>query len=397
MLAVVCLAFISLLIVCSASWVIKSLTDQYFKWPTWTTTDAAELDTYINDVYEDTLDEYFTTGGIYNGQSQAPKLKDVDAANALFGHLRRDGEGDDAFLERMNDEAFTAYWEAGLYFNITDNDGKIPLESQGGGHLHGKCAGTHYYRIVDDNTGSVISYKHAVRISQDTLYIPETGGVNITGSGDTPRFVHEKISYSVKWLGAKSGKAFNTPRFDDTIAELMAQTGVSFGSSPHLRAEVEIQIADCYDNKNIPAIDNNNFDFSTAENITFNYTAIATAYSQVKAETPTYYGTIAQALDATDDLAFDETQGKVVTKDETPAGTNVVPMYSVSGTVVFTDATGAEKTVTYSYVNRVLDNSKRGYEHKIDQNCTIGPDVTLIIPHDLDMGYYSLALRQMEC
>lgn len=308
------------------------------------------MNTYINSVQVDTRAEYFTTSGVYNGSPQPPRLKDVAAANALYGDLRAVGESDDDFLSRMNAPAtrpYTVKWEAGTYANYTNKSGTNVIDDTGYQEI---VAGVHYYRIIDNATGSVISYKHAFTIAQDTI---QKKSSNITGGGDTPRFVWDEISYNVIWSGvANPTRNFRSPTFTGTISELMTKNGDSFGSSNVFSGSILLTISDAEHNR----IDENNFDFSSAESIAVNYTALATAYVKVNSGNPTYYGAVQQALKATESGAS--------------SGTTVVamPSFEYNGTNYYAGTQG----------------SGVHYDHVIDADSTVGVNVTLRIPNGID-------------
>jgi len=214
------LAFISLLIVCSASWFIKNYTDGLFGWTDWERTDdewISNIDHYTSSAVAEDTSGYFTSGDrkdaetgesyyIYDGTSKEPVLT-LTGAQALYGD--RQGELSDAdFLAQMNGATtrpYTVQWEAGTFYNQENDQAlKKAMFTDDYEELRGVIAGKHFYRIIDNATGSVICYKHAVRIDQDVLEDVEV-------SADRAYAVGEKMtSKTVKVQGTTSKEPFET-------------------------------------------------------------------------------------------------------------------------------------------------------------------------------------------
>ena len=392
-----CLAFISLLIVCSASWFIKSLTDGLYQWPKKQTAESRKE--YIENIAEDTSD-YFTTGGVYKGMESAAQEPTITAKGAqeLYGYTKNEGEKDPDFLERISNpdynedgkgpitKKYSVVWEAGLYFNLTDdqNNKREIIAGEQGEYLHGKVAGTHYYRIIDTDTQSVICYKHKVTIEQDTLDAPAVT------EPSTPLFAYDNIKYGASWSGTESSDVFVIDDVTVNVADFMAIEKKAFGNSHFLSSTKELTLQNSDANKELLQ---NNFSNASDESVataTVHYTFLATAYSSVGAEEKTYYGTIVEALEATDNIDANGAPITDAAKMEAQAGTNVVALQTVSYSYTYTDADGVEQTKEYKYPHgKKVDNV--GYTHMIDKDCVVGANVTLIIPYDENMDYYDLA------
>jgi len=114
----------------------------------------------------------------------------------------------------------------------------------------------------------------------------------------------------------------------------------------------------------------NNHTFDDDDTKSYTYTALATAYSTPDGSSLTYHGTIVDALNTTYDK-----------------NTTVVPIQSFSH---------GGKTYTAGSDSANADYSaKVKYQHKIDGDCTIASNVTLLIPYGTDVsGYYSFSSRK---
>ena len=215
MLAVVCLAFISLLVVCSAAWVITSIISAEFGWTDWKRTDNSWIDVYTsNAVAEDTSD-YFTSGDhkdaeteesyyIYDAKSKEPVLT-LAGAQALYGDKQGD-LSDAEFLAQMNGATtrpYTVQWEAGTFYN--EEALKKAMFTDDYAEYRGVIAGTHYYRIIDKATSSVICYKHAVTIRQDELEAVEESAKRAYAVNETLNNIE------LKWT-TKNHKAYSVPQ-----------------------------------------------------------------------------------------------------------------------------------------------------------------------------------------
>ena len=112
---------------------------------------------------------------------------------------------------------YEVVWEAGVYCNL--KDGNKPREIPANpsyDNLRGRVAGSHYYRIVDKATGSVICYKHKVTITQDTLKAPFVTKPN------TPLFAYDDITYGATWEGTNKSGRFTIEYGPVNVAEFMA-------------------------------------------------------------------------------------------------------------------------------------------------------------------------------
>ena len=378
------MAFISLLIVCSASWFIKNYTDGLYQWPTRPTDESRQE--YIDTIAEDTLSDYFTTGGVYKGHDskdarQTPTIT-AKGAQEIYGYVKNAGESDEDFLARIANDVSKDYevvWEAGVYCNLKDGDKprEIPAD-QGYDNLRGRVAGSHYYRIVDTATNSVICYKHKVTITQDTLKDP------VVNEPSTPLFAYDDITYGATWAGNNNSGRFTFTDVKVNVATFMANENKSFGSSSFVKDVKKLTLNDIglsATNKEL-LVNNYSNANDTAIDAIVDYTFLATAYSDENGQNKIYYGTIVQALEATDNIGSD---GKVAS--EASAGTNVVALQTASYSYTYKDADDVEQTKTYTYPHgKKVDGVS--YTHVIDKNCVVGANVTLIIPYGVDMSNY---------
>ena len=239
------MGFISLLIICSASWSIKH-----------TKKSDVEKFTVDEEVYSyidvDTSD-YFSSKGTYNAQAQEPMISD-DAAQTLYGMSAEDA---------VENEKYTAIWQTGTFLKEVNGSFTIQPKSDGS---HEQYAGTHYYRIVDNDTGTVICYKHEYYIAPS----------EVTASEDIAlgeKFTGDRVSYKVTWEGKTDSIEVS---FNDTVSKLMSARGKTFGSDPYFTDTIE------YD-PNIECADDelflNNHVFDDEDKVNVTYTALATAYS----------------------------------------------------------------------------------------------------------------------
>ena len=356
------MTFISLLIVCSASWIIKDFTDQYFKWSEWETTDNAEMNTYINSVQVDTLAEYFTAGDTldggsgkyyytYDGTSKEPVLT-LDGAKALYGDQQ--GNLSDAdFLSKMNapgTRPYTVQWEAGEFYNSTLNS---KMFSDAYKEYRGVIAGTHYYRIVDNETRSVISYKHAVDIRQDEL-------VNAELKASRPYVVGETISApEVKWTTKNTqNKQFYTATLNDFTVTEDLFVGTARLSTPTplstTTASLGIMTNGGSVAERIRDVFKNNYSNAETATATFGYDIIATCY-----QGSNYYPTICRALEAT----------KNATSAVTVYAEPIIKYGNFTYTAAHTPASG-----------------EVAFTHHICHDSTIGSKVTLSVAIPKDDG-----------
>ncbi len=285
--------------------------------------------------------DYFATAGIYNAEEQAPSITDA-GAQALYGvQTAQQAQG-----------KYAVEWQAGTY--RTQINGSDALKEGD----EARAAGTHYYRIVDIDTGTVICYKHAYVIKPDTVTAVSTG--NRSGAS----FTWNEDQISITLTGTNSNETTSTATYHKgTIAGLMSKLGVSFGSSQALTDTVEPGPSALFELFANEVEFLNNHAVQDADKITYtasySYTALATAYSTPDGSAKTHYGTILDALNTT---------------------------YSTSTTVVALQGfTNGNKTYTAG-VN---------YHHTIDEDCTVASNVTLLIPYGTDFsGYYNASSRE---
>ncbi len=351
------MTFISLLIVCSASWVIKSLTDEYFKWSDWETTDDEELNVYITSVYEDTNAAYFTAGNhtdvdtgktyyVYDGSSKEPRLT-LDGANTLYGHLRGADETDDAFLTRINapeTRPYTVQWEAGSFFNTSLNQ---KMRTDAYAEYRGVIAGTHYYRIIDTETASVVCYKHAVVIAQDELVDAKLSadrayivGHTITGAqakwttkneANTQEYTANLANIPItENLFEGTAQVYAPPAVSVTTASARVMSGT--GSVAEMRKEVF----------------KNNYSNWETQTATFSYEILATCYVG-----STYYPTLCEAIANT-------SSGTIYASPSITYGgkTYTAAHTAASGAIPFTHQIAHDETHTHAADVQVKSNVK---------------------------------------
>ena len=350
-------------------------------------------DSYLDDdkFAPDTLGEYFTTGkdeegnatAIYNGKSQKPTIT-VAGAEALYG--REDGETDDELLARVADK-YTVTWQAGRYFDKDPDDETlgeaIPADKQG--DYKEIVAGSHYYRIVDTTTGSVICYKHLYSIGQYEI----TGA--ITYDKETAEFVIGAVSFD-PYIGFVDGKEHTwstkningiamggegvvkvgtlTPKvtldYKDADGNPWIQSSSLAASDNTLSGSVGESGFWQYDGK---AIDLNNNKISSELQYVAECYALPTTYethSTNNTTITTYYGSLGEAIDATS------------------SGT-IYPMQSFTYSITLKDGeTVKTGTPTVGTTLKTGD-----YTHILEgKTYTIGANVTLCIPYGTDYSKY---------
>ncbi len=327
------------MVICSASWSIKHSRVSEDK--------AIDISVYDNVVPDssDFFEQNIPNDGRYDGKQHKPSITN-EGAEVLYG-VQTAAEAADKY---------TVEWQSVTYKRdlggVQEGDGVDNFAIN---------AGTHYYRIVDVATGTVICYKHEYTIDPDTVT------ATIDSSPSDPKFTWDSISHTAKWTGTNndSGDEIEFSECKDTVAERMQDNGYSF--SDYYFTET-ITYKPTASIKNKLFLNNHTFDVDDTKSYT--YTALATAYSTPDGSSLTYHGTIVDALNTTYDK-----------------NTTVVPIQSFSH---------GGKTYTAGSDSANADYSaKVKYQHKIDGDCTIASNVTLLIPFSATPSdYYSFSDRK---
>lgn len=198
--------------------------------------------------------------------------------------------------------------------------------------MKGCVAGTHYYEIVDNATGQVISKNHVLTIKPVTFTV-EVGQGPVFTTADKP--------YVSITMTADDGKATITHKHSFTRDNYVATTAIGYtyqNTGNVVPVNTVKNIVPDMMSINATAVNMNNYAVPTTYdlNVTLLPTVKATA-------TGKYYADLVQALGA-------ETSGKVI------------PLQSFTSDKIYTSGTD--------------------YNHVIDANCTIASGVTLYIPFD---------------
>ena len=397
MLSVICLVFVSTVIICSASWSIKHSENRNLD-----TANITAGDSYLDDnkFTPDTLGEYFTTGkdeegnatAIYNGKSQKPTIKDLASAQALWGDdlAPAEGQTEQAFLDSLYGTKYKVEWQAGTYANYNGNT----TTQISNGDYKGVVAGKHYYRIVDMTTGSVICYKHLYSIAQYEIegvivYDEGIGGFVNNGAVKFDAYIGfvdgKEHTWSTKNINgiAMGGEGVVqvgtlTPKvtldYKDADGNPWIQSSSLAASDNTLSGKVAESGFWQYDGKDIDL--NNNKISSKLQYVAECY-ALPTTYethSTNNTTITTYYGSLGEAI------------------DETTSGT-IYPMQSFSYSITLKDGKTVKKGTpvvgtSLKDTNGNLVN-KGDYTHVLEgKTYTIGANVTLCIPYGTDYSKY---------
>ena len=269
-----------------------------------------------------------------------------DLAQALYGM---------SAAEALAENKYTAIWQTGTY--LKEVNGSLTIQPKEDGS-HKKHAGTHYYRIVDNVTGTVICYKHEYTIKPS----------EVTASDDIAfgeKFTWDKVSYEVTWQGDTDSKKIS--RTNNSISDLMKETeNAVFFEELSIEYDPSIQFAS-------DELFLNDHKFDEDDKVKVTYTALATAYSTANGTDKIYYGSIVDALKGTTSTA------------------TVVAMQSFSSKTKTYEA-GSILELAANNVD-IAKTIKGDYYHKIDQNCSVASGVTLLIPFDTAMAYYDASSR----
>ena len=285
MLAFVGFVMIMLTVLSSASWFIIFRKTQ--------TTEHVE-------VQADTS-PYFTTGGTYNGVSQAPTLN--AAGIAIYG----DNMGD-----------FDIVWNGGKR-----SDGKTGFNSS----AEAMHAGTHYYTITHNKTGQVICENHEVVIGKATL--DPLADISVNGYY-LPEETVLPDGRMVKWTG-KNGETFSATVLTGERAMAFGQhTSLVYTETKTVTTSV---VTDVWTHN----------DYQEAS-VNISYKVVSTCYSY-DGTTATYYSDL--------DTALTETAGA-------PSATTVVAMQSFSpdGTWTFTASPNATAGSTLKKFTHTISGNK---------------------------------------
>lgn len=319
-------------IVGSASWLIVQRTGS--------DVNAADSDT----------NPCFTSEAYFNGNVQMPELNEL--GEAVYG------------FDSPDDYTIVPLFEA--YYRI---DGT----SMGFDDI-GKSAGKHYYKIIDNTTGQIISERHEFVIKPDTLVATVT-------EGGAPSFVGDTVTFTATVVGKYTGDKYiydkdGSKRVSAAISgEYTSVIGDYTPASDLIyNASVKAGGADISDIASVAGIEawiENNFDVDALDDAKFEVTVplLPTCYSYVGTATAdrTYYGNIDQALAKCRDTA----------KANASNSYTLVAMQSF--TYTYTDDEGVEQTVTPTAKTLAAENR---FKHEITASVTIPSNLTLLIPYD---------------
>ena len=312
----------SVLALCSASWLIRS----FIELPLGSVSSDSD---YYDSIPVD-INQYFSVGGNYTGDSYKPKINE-DGAQALFGCSAAEAEG-----------KYAVDFIKGTY---KDEDlGEI----EDTGH-EGIVAGTHYYKITDKTTGQIISLKHEVVIDK-SVYSIRDPEADIKKPDKAVYFSGESLGgrLFVRWTNETTGDTKEYTHHgvaeDFSVAEensaVTAHTGGMLAGFDQAFAEVT--------DVSGKLLLRNNYEMTTVD---LRYTVLPRCYVEQSGK-KTYYSSLAYALDSTRATSTKNTY--VV----------ALPSFTYNGE-------------TYS-----SQTSVNGYKNEIDRNCEVGANVTLWIPFD---------------
>lgn len=381
MLSVICLVFVSTVIICSASWSIKHSENRNLD-----TANITAGDSYLDDnkFTPDTLGEYFTTGkdeegnatAIYNGKSQKPTIT-LAGAKALWGLEPSDPNDEEAvktFLDSLYGTKYTVEWQAGTYANYdVDKNGKNDDDPITNADYKEIVAGKHYYRIVDVDTGSVICYKHLYNIEPVEINAVEieltTAGYNdcigfegktlawkgtlngINSSGNSAQVASFTLSKTLDYNAAGTTTAYDTNTFNGYVKDVTLDWETITANNHKISDNLEY-VAECY------------------------------VLPTTKTSGGKYFGSLGEAIDAT------------------TSGT-IYPMQSFHYSIELQDGTVKASPKDNSATTDVNEEDpvtvgtslKAGdYTHVLkDKQYTIGANVTLCIPYGTGTSYFGSA------
>lgn len=334
------MTFISLLIVCSASWLIKIDGNKIFD-----KTDVSS--NYKEKVADDTLGDWFTIEVTYNGAYQEPKITDV-GAQALYGMTAAEAEAANKY---------DAIWQYGEYTTTYINNGVISKEST---THQGVYAGTHYYRIIDNDTKSVICYKHLFKIDQREVTLKKTESI-LEFQEYNPKFTIPILGVEVDENGAEKPLAYTEEMEFGALS--YEATGGTAGqnvpvvsntrSFPVTKNDVLAKLSDEY---------KNNYKVSSDFNYSVTHYVLPQTYitDSPTSTTATYYGSLMDAI--------------AVAYNNNTTGDNIYAMQSFTYAAISeANIAAGSKTVTAGVAG--------DYSHEITANCTINSGDTLWIPY----------------
>ncbi|MBQ2734237.1 MAG: hypothetical protein IJF33_00240, partial [Clostridia bacterium] len=320
----------------------------------WFIQDKSEKDGSASNIAPDTSD-YFTTGGhVFDaGKTDATPALNSDGVTVLGGTTAD----------------YTITW-VGCALNTIDSQTKKPIEiwketaSGDTSTLEGVVAGTHYYQIVENATGQIISNRHAVTIQKRPVTVSTPAakagfvGMNstwdysvygISSNGGTYAFDGSNVSFQYSYTptlqdyyktGYKTSTTAHTKDSTFPASEDVTYTGKVIDKYPSLSGSTQYGnfTVDYANNYYIPA------------DLTYTATCNVLPTTYTTQNTTTYWATLTEAI------------------KNTTSGT-IYPMQQVNGYSVKT--TAATPKGTY-------------YEHLITENCEIKPGVTLTLLYGTD-------------
>ncbi len=234
-------------------------------------------------------------------------------------------------------------WAGGIYAVQTDERGAIKEPNN-----KSVAAGTHYYNIIDKETGQVLFYKYKAEITQAKL----TKG---TISSDASHFDGDELTVNATWTpeSAIKGNDVSMPYTYDTPAEFPVD-GTTTQTVDQTAPTISKSILVTYMKDNGDKFFDNNFDIDNSVDANGTYSISAQACSTDDSK---YYGTVVKALDK-----------------KLNATTTIIAMPVVK------DVTGTPAC-------------KHVIEDKTDKVVEVGTNVTLLIPFDVgfDLATYKSA------
>lgn len=277
-------------------------------------------------VVEADSSDLFTQEATYNGEDNIPEL--TPEGKLVFGECE-----------------FTITWNGGNYRSKVNGNEGIPKSEAA--HDNGNYAGEHFFTIIDNTTGQIISSNHRLVVKPKEVTVAPIES-EIYFVGNTLKV--EKLSL----VGFVDDYKCDYPIEKRTVEA--SDYGAITASS--VTASEKAYTVTVPQNHNLGGDEKNNNYCIPEGGLSYSipFTVLPTCYSGSDSSTTyTYYGTLVAALNATQSA-------------DSPV--NVIPMQSF----VYTPTGGSQTTYT----------SGIHYNHMIDEDCIVGSAVTLNIPYTAD-------------
>ena len=199
---------------------------------------------------------------------------------------------------------YSIEWIGGKYAYDKTKDIPNPFSMRSAVQLP---AGLHYYRIVDNITGQVVCEQHEVVVKQATLTVFQENN-----SHPTPLFPGQSFQYNAMWESPETGTTITSPKVNYTVK---AEDFNKFDSQI-CENTIEISAKDVVFSDTVEKeLFYNNYNMEEAEIAEIKYGIFSTCYSRT-GTTNKFYVNIDQALDET--------------AKENASGTSLIAMQSFS-------------------------------------------------------------------